>query len=334
MKKFLFPLFFSILNVLLYGQSLITTPSQITIIAQSADSRAHGLGGGQTYTHSASAWPSSGLKFGFPLTLPQAINGYNNTPPNFGCSGMSDVVYNSTLSNFSNGLIVYTGNTNYRYLNTSGFYVTTNIQVKVEIDFSVSVSSFGGYIGVSANQNFNYNIIFKALSPIGALYFAPGTANTWTPAISLFDYLHTDPNSSICTSYNQGSYYSMCDDGIACTSDLFSFPSGCANSPNNVLCDDGNQFTCESCNPNSGCLNDGPAQVWYVDADLDNYGSNSINLTCSNPGSGFSSNNQDCNDASNTQWQLLSGSVDVDGDGYTVGPQLTNICSGVNLPSG
>ena len=45
------------------------------------------------------------------------------------------------------------------------------------------------------------------------------------------------------------------------------------------------------------------------------------------------SSGTDCNDANAAVWQLLTGYVDADGDGYTVGSAVS-VCSGNSLPSG
>jgi hypothetical protein len=80
------------------------------------------------------------------------------------------------------------------------------------------------------------------------------------------------------------------------------------------------------------------APIWYLDADNDNYYTGSPVTQCSSPGAGYKSTGllggNDCDDTDNTKWQLLSGYVDADNDGYTAGALLNNICSGASLPSG
>jgi len=79
------------------------------------------------------------------------------------------------------------------------------------------------------------------------------------------------------------------------------------------------------------------ASTWYLDADADGWYT-STQSACNSPGTGWTSTlpaggSGDCDDSDNTVWQLLSGYVDNDGDGYTVGAQQ-QVCSGAALPSG
>lgn len=62
------------------------------------------------------------------------------------------------------------------------------------------------------------------------------------------------------------------------------------------------------------------------DADGDGHYSNAV--AC-----GAGAAKQDCNDADSSKWQLLSGYVDADGDGYTTGSSVS-VCSGSSLLSG
>lgn len=80
------------------------------------------------------------------------------------------------------------------------------------------------------------------------------------------------------------------------------------------------------------------APTWYLDADNDGWYV-STQSSCTSPGAGWTSvlpagGSDDCDDNDNTKWQLLTGYVDADGDGYTIGGLLNNICSGATLPSG
>lgn len=194
------------------SQTVTTPPSGTVISTSSADSRAHALPGGQTYTHTNTSWPSTYspcFSFGVNDTLIAAINGHNTLPPNSACTGMTNLIYNPGSSNLAAGVIVYTGTTTYKYLNTSNVYViNASIPVRATITFSQAVTYYSNSTFViPVTGNFNYNVLFECYSPIDAQYFA-GAGNQWTPAITLFNNLHTDPMTSICTAYNQGDYYS------------------------------------------------------------------------------------------------------------------------------
>jgi hypothetical protein len=72
--------------------------------------------------------------------------------------------------------------------------------------------------------------------------------------------------------------------------------------------------------------------VWYLDADNDGYYT-STQSACSSPGVGWIQTvtaSGDCAPADGGKWQNLSGYVDADGDGYTVGTLLHN----VTIPTG
>jgi hypothetical protein len=88
---------------------------------------------------------------------------------------------------------------------------------------------------------------------------------------------------------------------------------------------------------NSANLLISATKTWYLDADNDGRYTSTQNA-CTSPGTGWrdvlpSGGLGDCDDNDNTQWQLLNGYVDADGDGYTIG-SLVQVCSGASLPSG
>ncbi len=78
-----------------------------------------------------------------------------------------------------------------------------------------------------------------------------------------------------------------------------------------------------------------PSATWYLDADNDGHYISSLQ-SCTSPGVGYNQTataSGDCDDADNTKWQSANLYVDVDDDGYTVGPQVL-LCFGADIPTG
>ncbi len=192
-------------------------PAGVVIASPQSDSRAIAVTGGKTWNYTNPAWPAFSSPcnfFGFRDTLYQTINGYNTLPPNSACANMANVIYDAPSSNLAGGIVVYIGSTTYYYQNTSFSFQTAILPVRVTIKFTtpasvaIPVTSINLKKLIKANQNFNVSAIIEVLSPANGIYFAGG-GNTYTPAITLFDNLHTDPNSSICTSLNQGTFFTF-----------------------------------------------------------------------------------------------------------------------------
>jgi PKD repeat protein len=196
----------------LFAQTASSPPAGSATYTSPTDNRSIGWTGGKTFYDTSSNWQSfvsPCLAFGFNDTLFDVINGNNNQPPNMACSGMSDVVYDAGASDLANGIIVYTGTTTYYYINTSGWWTTnSSIPVRVTIDFDKAVTYYNSMLLIKVDNDFSYNVIYEAYSPSGARYFSGG-ANIWTPAITLFDNLHTSTSRSICSSFDEGSYYTF-----------------------------------------------------------------------------------------------------------------------------
>ena len=198
------------------SQTQTGAPAGTALTETPADARAIGWAGGKTYTYTNTAWPewlATCYTYGFNDTIPEAINGYNTEPPDGNCANMSDLVYNSTASDLPGGVVVYTGNTFYRYMLTEGGYNSTYVEVRLSltfVDFATSrplpVDTVNGYLLMKVTGDFTLNAFIEAVSPYGALDVVSGI---WRPAITLFDNLHTDPGSSICTSFDPGSFYSF-----------------------------------------------------------------------------------------------------------------------------
>lgn len=191
------------------GQIVTSAPSGTVISSSSAAANACGLSGGQTYSHFNTSWPDTYTpcySFGVNDTLFSAING-NNTATG-SCTGMANLVYSPGLSNLAAGIIVYTGTTSYKYLNTGNTYTTnTSVPVRAIITFSQAVTYYTNNTFVfPVTGNFTYQVIYECLSPTDAQY-SSGTGNQWTPAVDLFNMMQTDPASSVCISFDEGLYY-------------------------------------------------------------------------------------------------------------------------------
>jgi PKD repeat protein len=203
---------FTCLSFGLFAQTATSPPSGSATYSSPTDSRSIGWTGGKTYYDTNSNWQSfvsPCLSFGFNDTLSDIINGNNTLPPNQACSGMSDVVYSAASSDLANGIIVFRGTTTYYYMTTGNYYTTnSNIPVRVTIDFDRAVSYYNSMLLIQVDTSFSYNVIYECYSPSGANYISGG-ANTWTPAIKLFDNLHTSTSRSICTSFSEGDYYTF-----------------------------------------------------------------------------------------------------------------------------
>ena len=192
------------------AQTLVATPSGTVITSPQSDSRAIGWSGGKTWQFSNASWQaftSPCVTFGYPDVITGVINGYNTAPPNSTCAGMSNLSYDGANSNLNAGVVVYSGTTTYFDV----FYGGHTVPVRLTFHYTnassvaIPVISSNGYKFIKVTQNFNVNAEIDAFSPNPGAYIFGGP-NVWTPAITLFDELSTNPSSSICTSLNQGSF--------------------------------------------------------------------------------------------------------------------------------
>ena len=114
-------------------------------------------------------------------------------------------------------------------------------------------------------------------------------------------------------------------------SDLSTAPATTANTYNcffNIQIDE----NCESARvPVTATVN--PLVTYYADADGDGYGNTAVSQQACTPPLGYVTNNTDCDDSNNANWQNGDFYVDADGDGYTVG-SLVSLCYGASTPSG
>jgi PKD repeat protein len=171
-----------------------------------------GRAAGITFQFTNPDWPSfkdTCLYYGVGTALFAIINGYNTNPPNTICGNMSNLSYSPSESNPGSGFLVYNGITQYKYLYYTGAgFVAPYVPVKLFLQFSGSVYQYGNTFLKPVKGNFSYNVRILAFSPGDGMY-SGGSPNTWMPAVELFDVLHTDLNTSICTQWNNGNFYTL-----------------------------------------------------------------------------------------------------------------------------
>ncbi len=213
MKNYYLSLILCLLASVISGQTAVNAPSGTVVSVNPASGTALGNPGGKTISYSNANWPAdSCIVFAFEKTLNDVINGYNTAPPGGSCSNMADLTLAPASSELANGKLVYTGATAYRYITTGGYYTTQVLMVRLTIEVSdnsnnpLALTEINNRLLFRCDADFNVDALLETYSPSGANYISGG-ANQWTPAITLFDNLHTDPNSSICTSLNAGDFY-------------------------------------------------------------------------------------------------------------------------------
>ncbi len=201
----------SLNSIYVKAQTVTTAPGGTVTTSPQTDSRAIAWAGGKTWTYSNASWPafaSPCYTYGFPDVISGVINGYNTNPI---CGGLSSLSYDAGNSNLAAGLLVYSGSTNYGYYTYSNFFTVTSLPVRLTFHFTnassaaIPVVSSNSYKFIKVTQNFNVNAEIDVYSPSDGSYFYGG-GFIWTPAITLFDELHTNPSSIICTSLNEGSF--------------------------------------------------------------------------------------------------------------------------------
>lgn len=228
-----------------FGQTSVADPAGTNITENPVAGVNIAKDGGKTFSYTNAAWPdwmSPCYTWGHPTTLTGVINGYNTAAPG-PCPDMSDLTFDAAESNLAFGIIVYTGTTSYRYLNTSWSWVTkTDVSVRMTISLSdggaVPITESGSYLLFAISDNFDEQVLIEAVGPTDANYIDNllGHSGNWTPAVDLFDNLHTDPASSICTSFDHGSFYTFSttatasNNGPYCVGETIELTSGVGTS--------------------------------------------------------------------------------------------------------
>ena len=194
-----------------------------------------------------------------------------------------------------------------------------------------------------------YNVTFQVdMNNVPQAFTTPeinGIFNGWCGGCAPMTDANSDGIWQITIPLQAGSYeYKFAADGWAiqenltegspCTVTPFGFTNRLVTVTGNVILPVVCYGFCSACDlgctDNQACNYDSNANVndqsctyaslsFYVDADNDGYGAGSAVLFCSNPGAGYSSNNQDCNDASSSirpgVTDLCSNGIDDDCDG-------------------
>ncbi len=203
------------------SQSKIRTPRVVKITPKNSDTRTLAyVPGGQSYLVSSDSWSMYGTcwYWGMKDTLPNIINGSNSNPPNMACSGLSALIINPSLSKPDSGRLIYTGSTFYKYVSNSSYgnYIKNSVSVRLSIKLTDTFGSPLSFTDIDsayvyrASKNFKVQVFLEALGPADALNcYLYGSCNNWVPAIKLFDYLHTDPYTSICTSVDLGNFWEI-----------------------------------------------------------------------------------------------------------------------------
>ena len=125
--KFLTTLFCLFIGLTGYSQFTSISASSlpgVTISSSPSDARYIALGTGRTTSYTASSWSQNDTRYYWtsPYILTGLIRGNN---PSSTCASLNNLTYASGLSNLSGGVLVYTGTTQYTYLNTSYIWTTS-----------------------------------------------------------------------------------------------------------------------------------------------------------------------------------------------------------------
>lgn len=158
------------------------------------------------------SWPSAVnspcLLYGIDYSLTDLLDANSAVPCPGAPADMADVTYNAGLSNLANGIAVFTGTTDYTYLN--GVYITTvqNIRVTLTITQAgtatpMSLVDDGTRLYLPVSGDFDIRIWMEAQAPAAGgvnCALAHGYSG-YHGTIELFDYLQTNPANTICTEF-------------------------------------------------------------------------------------------------------------------------------------
>ena len=192
------------------AQTAIGNPSGTSVSYSPSGAVNIGKGSGRTRTYTNGSWPSSCVGWGVSHTLTGIVNGANTG----GCSGLTNLSYNSGQSNLNNGVAVFTGNTNYRYYNTSNNWVTQSVPVRLTLTTRTTGNAVmplcnrNSKLYIAVTGNFKVTLFIEANGPTNGNYSSGGSG--WDGAVDVYDRLYTPSSGySICTSFNDGTFYQL-----------------------------------------------------------------------------------------------------------------------------
>ena len=199
------------------GVTVSTTsqPAGVSISTSPATEAAIGKDGGITFTYTNSNWPTC-ANWGLPTTV-AAVNLYNTTPPNGSCA-FNNLVFDATNgeTNLALGKACFTGTYNYYCINSSGSYALNDCKIRMRVIVTktdgttpLPFAQVGNYIMIFAKENFVVKTYIEgnAWTDLASClwlntdYYNTSVNGGWPGVVDIFNSLHTDPNSSICTQF-------------------------------------------------------------------------------------------------------------------------------------
>lgn len=201
-----------ILPVAAFGQVTVNPGYTVSKVNNSGNSNGPlGRTGGVTFTFtknsgvfdSCTYW---GFVSGTNGDIKMALNNLV-TPPTLNCT-FTGAEYFPGLTGVGTNTLNFTGSSSIYCQNTSDAFVTRSLNTRATVTVSngtfLQSDSFL-LVKVAGLSTFDVTVLFEAYGPSGVNYFTNYT-NTWTPAVMLFDALHTQNNRSICTSFESALY--------------------------------------------------------------------------------------------------------------------------------
>ncbi|MCB9234633.1 MAG: HYR domain-containing protein [Bacteroidia bacterium] len=181
------------------------------------------LPGGADFIYTNSNWPSC-TYYGLPKVLTSILNGAGTAS----CTGRASATYSECSSNLASGVAVWEGTTNYIHMNSAcnGTFVTSSVPFRVTVTARTYTGNAAipfqyypwtnGYVLFPVSGNFRINVLIEALGPTNACYIV-NHSGSWTPAVTLYNDLHTSTSNVICTSWDLPSNSTFLSENITLT---------------------------------------------------------------------------------------------------------------------
>lgn len=129
-------------------------------------------------------------------------------PPTNSCSYTSNE-YFTVNSGVNTATLNLTASSEVYCKGTGTAFYTTNLNTRATVSTNTgTIFNVGNFylLKISGLDSFEITVEYEAYSPSGRAYIGSSTANTWQPAVSLFDNLHTSTVRSICTEFESRLY--------------------------------------------------------------------------------------------------------------------------------